>query len=71
MVNPLPWRAQGTQKLWRIILGGQASARFHRPGALVDYYGVGLNKLGQTHIRSARMLENEFNIFGAIPDKGQ
>ncbi len=59
---------EGTHKFWRNIMGGLASSRFHRPGSTVDFYGLGLNELAQTHIRSARMLQSEFNIFVAEPD---
>ncbi len=51
------------EKFWRLIVGGAASARFHRPTS-----GIGLSELAQTQIRSARMLLQEFSIFEATPD---
>lgn len=39
------------ERLWRAILGGAASARFHRPAA-----GIGLGPIAQSNLRSARML---------------
>jgi hypothetical protein len=51
------------EKFWRWIIGGAASARFHRPNS-----GIGLSKTAQTQIRSARMFLEEFNIVDARPD---
>lgn len=59
---------EGAHKLWRNILGGCASARFHRPGKVPGYYGAGLSELAQTQIRSARMFLESFDIFMAQPD---
>ncbi len=61
---------EGTHKLWRSILGGCASARFHRPGRQHGYYGAGLNERAQTHLRSARMFVQEFDVFAAEPNNG-
>jgi hypothetical protein len=58
---------EGTHKLWRSILGGCASARFHRPGRQHGYYGAGLSELAQTHIRSLRMLTDAMNVFVCEP----
>ncbi len=58
----------GIEKFWRNIIGGSASARFHRPGAVEGYYGAGLGLPAQTNIRSMRMFTEEFNIFVAEPD---
>jgi hypothetical protein len=58
---------EGTRKLWRSILGGCASARFHRPGHQHGYYGAGLSELAQTHIRSLRMLTDAMNVFVCEP----
>ena len=59
---------EATRKLWHNILGGCASARFHRPGPRPGLYGVGLSELAQTHLRSARLLTTEFDVFNAGPD---
>jgi len=53
----------GVERFWRSLLGGGASVRFHRPPN-----GLGLSKLAQAHIRSARMFVNAFNIMEATPD---
>ncbi len=58
---------EGTNKLWRNILGGVAAARFHRPGVRPGYYGIGLNEQAQTHIRSLRMLTDAMNVFVCEP----
>lgn len=44
------------------MLGGAASARFHRPPA-----GRGLSVEAQAHIRSARMLTDAMNVFVCTP----
>lgn len=51
------------EKFWRLIFGGAASARFHRPES-----GIGLSGLAQTQLQSARMFLDEFNLFESIPD---
>lgn len=51
------------EKFWRWIIGGAASARFHRPNS-----GIGLSKIAKTQIQSARMFLDEFDIFNAKPD---
>ncbi len=59
---------EATRKLWHNILGGCASARFHRPGPRPGLYGVGLSELAQMHLRSARLFTAEFDVFRATPD---
>lgn len=51
------------EKFWRWIVGGAASARFHRPNS-----GIGLSETAKAQIHSARMFLDEFNIFEARPD---
>jgi len=53
----------GTERFWRNIIGGMASARFHRPDS-----GLGLTQKAQAHIKSARMLADAFDFFSAVPD---
>jgi len=53
----------GLERLWRHIIGGAASARFHRPDA-----GLGLSKVAQAHLRSMRMFLDRFDIVHAEPD---
>lgn len=50
------------ERFWRNIFGGLASSRFHRPPA-----GLGLSEIAQAHIRSMRMLTDQFNVFGCEP----
>ena len=51
------------ERLWRNILGGLASSRFHRPLS-----GLGLSAVAQAHIRSCRMLPGAIDIFNCQPD---
>jgi len=53
----------GVERFWRNIIGGAASVRFHRPKS-----GIGLNERAQHHIRSARMMLGEIDIFESRPD---
>ncbi len=64
------------QRFWRIIIGGCASARFHRPypleGGPDDHYGLSFHGLGlhpdaQTNIESASMFTNSIDIFSCTP----
>ena len=53
---------EGLRKLWRNVLGGMASARYHRPGPWTDdgpLYGAGLSEEAQAYIRSARLIMDE------------
>jgi hypothetical protein len=43
----------GIERWWRHVIGGAASARFHRPDS-----GLGLSKPAAASIRAARMLES-------------
>ncbi len=51
------------ERLWRNLIGGMASARFHRPDA-----GLGLGEKARPQIQSARMLADSFDFFQAQPD---
>ena len=54
----------GVECFWRNIFGGAATrCVFHRPP-----YGIGLNEHARKHIRSARILLEEINIFECKPD---
>ncbi|NLX14513.1 MAG: hypothetical protein GXY44_12785 [Phycisphaerales bacterium] len=55
--------SDGLERFWRGLIGGAASLRFHRPLS-----GHGLNELAQAHLRSARLLLEQFDIFNALPD---
>lgn len=51
------------ERFWRNIIGGAASARFHRPSS-----GIGLSKTAQINISSARSFASRFNLFIVQPD---
>lgn len=51
------------ERFWRNIVGGMASARFHRPPS-----GIGLSDLALTQIRSMRMFLDRYNVAQAVPD---
>ena len=53
---------QAVQRYWRNILGGCASARFHRPR-----WGIGLNDIAYNNLSSMRMITDEMNFFNYIP----
>jgi hypothetical protein len=52
----------GVERFWRNILGGSASARFHRPDA-----GNGLNDLAKASIKAARILESQIKFWDIAP----
>jgi hypothetical protein len=52
----------GIERFWRDILGGSASARFHRPSA-----GNGLNDQAKASIRAARLLEERIKLWDIVP----
>src|SRR5690606_4071775 len=53
----------GTERFWRNLVGGAASARFHRPDS-----GIGLDDTAKKHIAAFRMLEAECDLFRCEPD---
>lgn len=50
------------ERFWRNILGGMASARFHRPES-----GLGLSEVARANLRSARLFTMTFDVFSAEP----
>ncbi len=52
----------GYERFWRNVVGGLASARFHRPGG-----GMGLSPGAQAHIRSARIATDAIDIVRCTP----
>jgi len=52
----------GVERFWRNIIGGSASARFHRPDA-----GNGLNDYAKASIKAARILEGLVNFWDIAP----
>ncbi len=55
----------GVERFWRNILGGSASARFHRPDA-----GNGLNDFAKGSIKAARILESLIKFWDITPQMG-
>jgi hypothetical protein len=55
----------GVERFWRNILGGSASARFHRPDA-----GNGLNDFAMASIKAARILEGLIKFWDITPQMG-
>lgn len=56
----------GLERFWRSILGGAASARFHRPES-----GIGLSAVARSHLQSARRLSENFDVVRARPDSAR
>lgn len=52
----------GVERFWRNIIGGSASARFHRPDS-----GNGLNDLAKASIKAARILESLIKFWDITP----
>ena len=52
----------GVERFWRNILGGSASARFHRPDS-----GNGLNDFARASIKAARILEGLIKFWDITP----
>jgi hypothetical protein len=52
----------GLERWWRHIIGGAASARFHRPDS-----GLGLSPLAVASLRSARKLESLIKLWDVEP----
>lgn len=53
----------GQERFWRNVMGGAASARFHRPDS-----GLGLSETAQANLKSARLLTAELELFRCTPD---
>lgn len=53
---------EGQHKLWRNILGGAASSRYHRPGG-----GIGMNEVTLAHVRSLRDIADGMDLIAAEP----
>jgi hypothetical protein len=52
----------GLERWWRHVIGGAASARFHRPTS-----GLGLSELSIASLRAARKLESRIRLWDAQP----
>ena len=55
----------GVERFWRNILGGSASARFHRPD-----WGNGLSDFAKASIKAARILEGLIKFWDITPQMG-
>ncbi|WP_415381751.1 hypothetical protein [Halosimplex sp. TS25] len=55
--------AEAVERFWRNLLGGAASARFHRP----TRWGIGLDERARAQIRSVRMIEEELPFLALSP----
>ncbi len=53
----------GIERFWRLLLGGAAAVRFHRPPA-----GLGLSPLAANSIRAARKVEGLVKFWDLEPD---
>lgn len=56
----------GVARFWRHVIGGAASARFHRPLA-----GLGLSDPAKAAIRAVRKLESIIKLWELTPDNGR
>jgi hypothetical protein len=62
--NPSAGSAEeAIQRFWRNLIGGAASARFHRPAR----WGIGLDDRAKSQIRSVRMLTHAIPFFDLSP----
>lgn len=55
---------EAVERFWRSLLGGSASARFHRPE---QSFGLGLGTLAQSQLRSADMLFRRVDMTSLSP----
>ncbi|QDV36230.1 hypothetical protein [Tautonia plasticadhaerens] len=54
----------GVERFWRCLIGGAASARFHRPDSR-----IGLDATAKRHLAAFRMLEAECDLTRYEPDE--
>lgn len=55
---------EATDRLWKNVFAGAASARFHRPEG---HWGIGLSEHAQANLKAMSMLLEEFDVFDASP----
>ncbi|MHC4404201.1 MAG: hypothetical protein ACYTG0_31490 [Planctomycetota bacterium] len=55
----------GVERFWRDVIGGCASARFHRDGG-----GTGLQPISQASLKAARKLESLIKLWDVEPQNG-
>lgn len=58
---------EAINRFWRNIMGGCASARFHRPSVPQKVWGSGLNERVQTNLKALNMLLQKFDIVHSAP----
>ncbi|MDX1638473.1 MAG: hypothetical protein R3281_10920 [Balneolaceae bacterium] len=61
--SPYGSQRDALERFWRNIIGGAASARFHRPAS-----GIGLGDTAQVNLSSAAMLFDRYLFFDSLPD---
>ncbi|TVS14985.1 MAG: hypothetical protein EA424_17525 [Planctomycetaceae bacterium] len=61
---------EATRRMWRNLIGGLASSRFHRPGPDDRPFGIGANQLAQAHMRNVRTIMEEIGWPHIEPDLG-
>ncbi len=59
-------KEEAIQRFWRDIIGGCASARFHRPDTM--YWGIGLTKDARIQLLSMSKLIEKFDIYHCEPN---
>jgi hypothetical protein len=61
---------EATRRMWRNLIGGLASSRFHRPGPDDRPFGIGANELARAHMRNVRTVMEEIGWPDIEPDPG-
>ncbi len=61
---------EATRRMWRNVIGGLASSRFHRPGPEDRPFGIGANELALAHLRNVRTVMEEVGWPRIEPDLG-
>lgn len=61
---------EATRRMWRNLIGGLASSRFHRPGPDDRPFGIGANDLARAHMRNVRTVMEEIGWPHIEPDLG-
>lgn len=59
--------ADAVARFWRNVLGGCASARFHRPVGAEGRYGLGLSDRTRPQLRSVGLLTDAVDLFDLAP----
>ncbi len=67
-------RYDDEDKMWRLVFGGAAAVRFHRPtppSSSAKNHGFGLTPEGQKQIKSVRMFADGVNLFDMVPNNAR